>query len=775
MNAATESKLFFLWKPDHGVAAWTPAPRLVVPTGHTEFGRCFAFSPDGRFLITTCGPIVVLWNRAGQELQRYYSDCDDIDVVRFSPDASRFLSVGRDARVRIWELNSHEGPRVIKNEGQVSDAAFSPDGQTLLLAGSSGRMQMHDLTGRKIGSFATGYESCTQAVAYSPDGRYLLAGDSDGRIILWDRKGVQLSNWLAHGRPVSWVEFPPEGAYFVTASGDGTAKLWRVDGMLLQVVECAAREGAPWAAQRGDEDNDPWDEFGPPDITARFSPDGMLLLIGGIDRDFMLWRRRPAGDNETGFQPYALDRMLPFDEDAIFSPDGQLVLAGSIDGPVRAWTFAGQVVERYEGCTVAINALAFSPDGRYLAAAGDDGTVKLWDAQRGLLEVLMGHSASLTSVAWSADGRYLATGSKDHSVRMWTVGTWAARVIEDVARIESVQFSPDSQLLVYGTNEGTVRVCDLSGRVLGNYHRGGLDDAWAIFSPDGRSLLTAVRDNVQIHPWPNPTNDHPRQLAEDARLAAFSPITPSDPAGGRYIALAGSEYGNAYLIDRNGAFVDMLRGHSKDVVSVVFSPDGQFVLTASLDHTARLWDPRGELVRKFCGHRQGVTSAVFSPDGRWVATASKDQTCRLWNVKTGQEVATLFAVNTDDWAVTTPDGRFDASAGALKRMHYVVGLETMDVAVLLKDDFRFGLLTEILKPEAVEAEGVAARTPFGVRIADNRLVIEHSEGDVQVFINGRAVDGGLEPGKMGNLRLPLVSFVDYFAEHAINWVEVRKA
>jgi WD40 repeat protein len=44
------------------------------------------------------------------------------------------------------------------------------------------------------------------------------------------------------------------------------------------------------------------------------------------------------------------------------------------------------------------------------------------------------------------------------------------------------------------------------------------------------------------------------------------------------------------------------RGHKGPVVSVIFSPDGSSILTASTDKTARLWDRDGKSSSKLEGH-----------------------------------------------------------------------------------------------------------------------------------------------------------------------------
>jgi WD40 repeat protein len=69
------------------------------------------------------------------------------------------------------------------------------------------------------------------------------------------------------------------------------------------------------------------------------------------------------------------------------------------------------------------------------------------------------------------------------------------------------------------------------------------------------------------------------------------------------------------------------------VVSVSFSPDGSQVLTASADHTARLWDAAtGSVLIPPLRHNDSVRVASFSADGRSIVTGSHDNTARVWDL-----------------------------------------------------------------------------------------------------------------------------------------------
>jgi len=79
--------------------------------------------------------------------------------------------------------------------------------------------------------------------------------------------------------------------------------------------------------------------------------------------------------------------------------------------------------------------------------------------------------------------------------------------------------------------------------------------------------------------------------------------------------------------------------HKYRVSSAEFSPDGQSVLTASWDKTARVWDAQtGQPLTEPLKHNAEVRFARFSPDGKRLLTSSGFGV-RIWDAQTGLPLA----------------------------------------------------------------------------------------------------------------------------------------
>ena len=99
----------------------------------------------------------------------------------------------------------------------------------------------------------------------------------------------------------------------------------------------------------------------------------------------------------------------------------------------------------------------------------------------------------------------------------------------------------------------------------------------------------------------------------------------------------------------------MLSGHSRSISSIKFSADGKMLASAgaslhvpaflvpelillvrkqAADKTVKLWDTEtGEILNTLEGHTEGISDIAWSPDGEFLASASDDKTIRLWSLE----------------------------------------------------------------------------------------------------------------------------------------------
>ena len=134
----------------------------------------------------------------------------------------------------------------------------------------------------------------------------------------------------------------------------------------------------------------------------------------------------------------------------------------------------------------------------------------------------------------------------------------------------------------------------------------------------------------------------------------------------------------------------IFEGHTDFVWSVVFSPDGQTLVSGSRDRSIRLWDIHTrQLEVTLIETTDFFMPVAISPDGQTLASSSLHGSLRLWNPQNGKHIRTLTGHK--DWVSSiafSPDGQTLASGGAGGKI-FLWNTGTWQLIETLKQDTHF--------------------------------------------------------------------------------------
>jgi WD40 repeat protein/serine/threonine protein kinase len=524
--------------PGTAFAVWDLEKRVLVTNalasdGKIVFGAGLSWSPDGRYIATTClsslydpdpsGKILVWDGSTCRKLFELEGHSSGAWKLAFSPDSQRLATPHKDGTIVLWDVASRQRLRTFgRHANIVSCVRFSPDGRWLASGSMDQSVRLWSVDSDEqiqLGIHARPVDS----VAFSPDGRWLASGSRDHTVRLWDlvSRTNKPATLRGHTGRVWSIEFTPDSQTLVTGSVDGSVKLWDVRQVLAQRsnAEDNTLLRAPFSPDgrlslcRGGNEVEIRDVESErviaslPAAYAAFSPNGDIVSSSNTNA-FTVW------DGRT-FKPRTQvnsDRVL--NGPVLYSPDGRwLALAQDTDRLNHWQLFAARAIEiretgRYQRhgvwnplTTNTCVVFSFSPDSRFLVGACKDGQVRVLEVlPMRLIETPAHTNLQSINLAWVPRSHTLCIGALDGLVHLWNLDTGGSDVITpEAGNVLGVAVSPDARTLAVGTQDGNIKLFNLSTRREVAVLRGHLTAVNEVaFLPDGTRLVSFSIDAMRI-------------------------------------------------------------------------------------------------------------------------------------------------------------------------------------------------------------------------------------------------------------------------------------
>jgi WD40 repeat protein len=186
-----------------------------------------AFSRDGKLAASTgVSWKVIAWSLPSGKVILVGQHPDKGTGVRFTPDASRLVSIGSDWTLKVWDIKSQSCVATWEGQPGFYGVAISNDGKWATVGKKDKGREIIDVTtGKTIAS--CDFTGTVNALYASPEGS-LVVWQGDGNLL----KGwhVQSKKHVAvldkHAAEVSTIAVSLDGTCVVSGAKDGTVGIW---------------------------------------------------------------------------------------------------------------------------------------------------------------------------------------------------------------------------------------------------------------------------------------------------------------------------------------------------------------------------------------------------------------------------------------------------------------------------------------------------------------------------------------------------------------------
>jgi len=659
-------------------------------------------------------------------LQKGHSQA--VNTITFSKNGKYFLSGAEDRKIILWETATGKIIKTfIGHKGQITDIVFCENQQTFISVGGNkfknfAEIYLWDIhTGNIIREY-TGHTGIVNTVALRNNSQTFATGSNDRKIIIWDiNTGKKLYTLTDHKGYVNTIIFNKSGNKMYSVGSISFNELFIWETTYYKKTKELDNKISINSISLSNNDE-------------KLIASGENINIFDLKNEKLIYKKIAKNTNTVKFG---------IDTTNIYVATNTFYFEGyNLQGKQNS-KFQHKIKAHKNG----INDLIISPGRKNILTASAAGTIKLWDIKNYTELRKYGEgSEKLKKITIYPENDIILTVYDNKIAKIRNINTWKTQKNFRVFNINSVALTPDCSNVYFNKKNHTGSLFKYNLKkdtvyTISGFHNKPIsaisinrtkmlttsknipftDDRNSFFSqinlwniqkdsvinkcntevPENFQLnisenlnyFISTDKNHKIYLWDIKQN----KLVNNINIKNISAYN-LNPDASKIIVAYGKNKLSLYESKTSKKSSNFI-GHKSWIRTVDISSDSKYVLSGSEDYTVKFWDIDGTVIHTFYGHETPVISVQFYDNETKAISVSEDEVIKIWDLQNKKELLGMYPIRENEIAVITPEGLFDASPEAMKKIYFIQGTEVIELSQLKDRYYEPGLLKKIINGE----------------------------------------------------------------------------
>ncbi|KAI8343257.1 Utp21 specific WD40 associated putative domain-containing protein [Chlamydoabsidia padenii] len=573
-----------------------------------------AMTTAGGLTYTACGNIITSYKR-GREVHRFVGK-SNYNVFQLIVLGTLVAGLCDDNTLKVWDLAKDEQYMEIEFGDDFTVAAMvhpSTYLNKLLIASTQGTMQIWNIRNNRMVYQFKPFGSAISCLVQSPVVDVVAIGLLDGTTLLYNIKADEKIDSVHQDDRVTAISFrTDEEQMMATANMHGDVALWDLNHRRLVHIMKGAHDGVV--------------------SSLVFLHNQPILVTGGADNAVKQWIFKKENVVPTVLK-YRSGHYSPPSKIRYYGDDGHFILSTGRDQSLRMFSVyrdsqshelsQGHLDKKAKARNIRTQELKLPLITDFAAGTGK---AKEWD------NILTSHINDIAGRTWStarkALGQHTFIGPSKTAIKVTEITACGnfGLLGSSSGQIDAFNMQSGAHRKTFGGPDGHKK--PVTGLATDNINR--------------YLISSSVDRTVKLWDFNKATLIHTISL--ESPVVAIRYLRDND-----LLAVVCDDLGIRVIDIETHKIVREFWGHQNRITDLTFSPDGRWLVSASMDATVRTWDlPTATMVDIFKVENV-VTSLTFSPTGDYLATAHVDNVgIFLWANRTQFTNVSLRSIADDE-------------------------------------------------------------------------------------------------------------------------------